>query len=343
LIVNGSATESIPDALLTAILPLANYHEPFLRAALRSMFDQTSPHWRLTVVVEPESFAHFSQLLAEELGDPRVALITNTGRKLAGAINSGMRAATTPFVAILLGDDRWDLRAVQILSSAITQSPDIDFFHTGRYVIDQDDRRISPDYPARESFSLEDFREGSPVKHLLAWRRELGLAVGGVDESLNSVGPDDYDFPWVMAERGARFKAIPHCLYIYRDHREAFRLTTHLPLDHHTSEIDRILTKHGVPPRMRARLIRKARKGFLRQCLFRSEQEQRRKEQLGFDPRRGWRERYHAPSPGERPAQRVWGWIRQAARAIGGKGGTTENPGEGAHHSLDLDRNDSIN
>ena len=31
----------------------------------------------------------------------------NEGRKLAGAMNTGMRHAETPFVAILLSDDMW--------------------------------------------------------------------------------------------------------------------------------------------------------------------------------------------------------------------------------------------
>ena len=84
------------------------------------------------------------------------------------------------------------------------------------------------------------------MKHLLCWRREKALAVGGIDESLASVGPDDYDFPWCMAERGAVFKAIDEPLYVVRDHRECERLTTHLPLSVHKRDLRRILEKHGV-------------------------------------------------------------------------------------------------
>ena len=46
------------------------------------------------------------------------------------------------------------------------------------------------------------------------------MAFGGMDESLNSVGPDDYDFPWCMAERGAKFMAMGGVsLYIQRSSR----------------------------------------------------------------------------------------------------------------------------
>ena len=100
------------------------------------------------------------------------------------------------------------------------------------------------------------------MKHLLCWRKELALSFGGMDESLNNVGPDDYDFPWTMAEHGARFQAIPEALYLYRDHRDAERLTTHLPLSVHLKEIRRIMRKHGAS-RGATRADVVARKGYL--------------------------------------------------------------------------------
>ena len=91
-----------------------------------------------------------------------------------------------------------------------------------------------------------------------------------MDESLNSVGPDDFDFPWSMAEHGATFKAVADCLYIYRDHRASYRLTTHLPLSHHKREIARIMGKHGAPPTAIAERLRTAEASYLKQCLYRS-------------------------------------------------------------------------
>ena len=118
------------------------------------------------------------------------------------------------------------------------------------------------------------------------------MTFGGLDETLNSVGPDDWDFPWCMAEHGARFTAIQECLYIYRDHREAFRLTTHLPLTHHLWEINRILKKHGVPMGERLRGLAYRKSTYLQQCLFDSPLDRFWKTLRGFDPRRGWREPY---------------------------------------------------
>ncbi len=141
-----------------------------------------------------------------------------------------MRAARTEFVSILLGDDLWAEDAVEVLERNLATRPDVDFFHSARRIIDDHGAPISGVAPPVEDVSREHFLTGAPVKHLLCWRRELGLSIGGIDESLNSVGPDDYDFPWSMAEAGARFGAVPECLYVYRDHRSGFRLTTHLSL-----------------------------------------------------------------------------------------------------------------
>ena len=278
------------DDAVTALLPLKNHHPVFLREALGSMFAQTSAAWRLLVIVEPGDLAEFGTLLAPELRDPRVRLIANEGRKLAGAFNTGMRAAETGFVAILLGDDMWAAHAVHSLIEAIRAHPEVDFFHSGRRVIDETGRFVADRPLPTDAFTAEDFIVGSPVKHLLCWRRALALSFGGMDETIDNVGPDDYDFPWTMLEHGAAFRAIPEYLYVYRDHRAAYRLTTHLPLNVHVRELRRILTKHGVPAGRIRRRLRQARRGYLRQCLYRNDLHRFLKVVIGSSPESGWRQ-----------------------------------------------------
>jgi GT2 family glycosyltransferase len=113
-----------------------------------------------------------------------------------------------------------------------------------------------------------------------------------MDESLDPIGIDDYDFPWRMAEAGVRFMAISDCLYLWRDHRESFRLTTHVPRNAQVRTLRRIMRKHGVR-RARVELqIAAHRRSQLRQCLYRSPLDRWLKARLGHDPRRGWREPY---------------------------------------------------
>ena len=279
-------------ARITVLLPVKHYHMEFFKKAVASIIHQSSPYWHLLIIVEEGYLDHFGGLLRKELEDPRAIIVVNEGRKLAGKINTGMRHASTDFVALLLGDDMWSTDAVAVLHDHIMEYPDVDFFHSSRMYIDEGNKPISSVYHSREEISLDDFKLGSPVKHLLCWRKDKGLAIGGLDESLNSVGPDDYDFPWTMAEEGAKFKAVKECLYYPRDHRECYRLTTHLPLSVHIREIRRIMRKHGADAVSISNKIAAAKGSYLRQCLYRSRIDRWIKVMLGHDARRGWRERY---------------------------------------------------
>lgn len=277
---------------VTAVIPIKDYHEAYMREAFASLFGQTTPDWLAIVVVEPHDLEFFGSLLAAELGDERVRLLANDGRKLAGAINTAIRAAITDFVAILLADDAWDPSAVSVLNREIDEHPEVDFFHSGRRAVDDEGRpKSGVMLPSREVHA-RDFVYGSRVKHLLCFRRSMALQVGGLDETINSVGPDDYDFPWTMAERGARFHPIDDCLYIYRDHRGGYRLTTHLPMSVHTREIIRILRKHGVDWPTTLRRVHAARRGYLKQCLYRNRLHRWMVERLGIGRRRLWRQSY---------------------------------------------------
>jgi glycosyltransferase involved in cell wall biosynthesis len=275
--------------MLTALMPLKNYHADFLRQSIDSLRAQSSSAWRLLVIVEERDFEALAPLVNV---DERITTVVNEGRGLAGAFNTGMRKATTDFVAILLSDDLWSHDAVAVLTHAISTHPGVDFFHSSRRIVDGNGASLSSVHRSREHFAREDFTRTSPVKHLLCWRREFALAFGGMDESLPPVGPDDYDFPWSMFDAGARFHAIPECLYIYRDHREAFRLTTHLPLDVHKLGIRRILEKHGIDEETIARRIAQSETTYLRQCLYTSRDDKAAKEALGHDAREGWRDKY---------------------------------------------------
>jgi glycosyltransferase involved in cell wall biosynthesis len=280
------------DALVTILMPLKNCHIPYVHKAIDSVKKQSLPQWYLSIIVEAKDSQRFGKMLQPHLDDQRIRMIHNEGRKLAGAVNTGMRDAKTPFVAILLSDDMWTPDAVATLNLAIQTRPDVDFFHSSRMVIDENDKPISSIYYSCESFKIEDFLRTSPVKHLLCWRVAKALSFGGMDESLHSIGSDDYDFPWMMAEHGAKFLAIRECLYQYRDHRESFRLMTHTPLSIHESGLRSILRKHKASPEAIEKKISTARATYLRQCLYASKFEKWLRETIGSTPRRVYRKKY---------------------------------------------------
>jgi glycosyltransferase involved in cell wall biosynthesis len=277
-------------------MPCKNVCPRFFREALESVFSQTNPRWHLNVIIDDYAEEAEATGILEELGvsvDNRVSVVKNETRLLTGALNTGMKRVGDGYVCLLLSDDLLDRKAVDILGKNIDANPDIHFFYSSRQCIDGNSHPISKVYKAKESFSLSDFTDFSPVKHLLCWQVKAALAIGGMDESLGHHGADDYDFPWCMAEAGYSFKAIPECLYYYRDHREHFRLTTHVPLEIQLKELRKIWRKHGLSEEEIDEQIKKRTAGYLRQALFRDEEDKRRKERdPTFDMSKGWRERF---------------------------------------------------
>ena len=179
---------------VTAMMSLRSYRPGYLRDAVDSLFAQTRPDWRLLGILDEAARRDVESVLGSRLDDPRMELIANEGRKLAGAFNTGMRHARSDFVAILHGDDMWEPIAVEVLLANIATHPEVDFFHAARRFVNEDGEPISDVVPSRPGVTLDDFGREGPVKHLLCWRRELALAFGGIDETIPPVGPDDYDF-----------------------------------------------------------------------------------------------------------------------------------------------------
>lgn len=280
---------------ITVLMPVRAYRRDYLEQAIRSITGQTCATWRLLIIVGPEPTTEFCQACGDLLDDPRIAVIPNEGRKLAGKLNTGMRHAQTAFVAALFADDLWSEDAVEVLLRTIREHPEADLLHSARRFIDDHGEPISDVYPSRPGVTSSDFLIDAPVKHLLCWRVQKALSFGGMDESLNSIGADDFDFPWTMADRGARFLAVPECLYIARDHRAYFRLTTHIPRSVHVRELRRIMRKHGAGPDVISRRIAEARETYLRQCLYRNRLDRYLRRQPADAPAESWREPFVPP------------------------------------------------
>jgi glycosyltransferase involved in cell wall biosynthesis len=283
--------EAVDAPVVTALMPLKTYHPHYLSEALGSLTGQTCPQWRLLVIADPPDVQLLARVLGPWSNDDRVELIPNEGRRMAGAINTGMRHATTEYVAMLLADDAWSPDAVAVLTRRIREAPHVDFFHTARRIVDDDGRPISSVHRPAPTVTLADFFERTPVKHLLCWRRSMGVAIGGLDERSSSIGADDFDFPWTMAEHGAVFEAIDDCLYIYRDHRRMARLTTHTPRNVAAHELRRAYRKHGMTRRQARARVNAARRSFLKQGLFQTRLDAKIRTRLGRLPA-AWRDAY---------------------------------------------------
>jgi glycosyltransferase involved in cell wall biosynthesis len=252
---------------ITILLPCKNQKADFLVAAIESVLAQNCSEWKLLVIVYPSTPRKIKQLILRYCEDPRVEMIitrASLSSGIAGSLNTGMTRAKTPFLTILLSDDFFANNAIRILKRHIRRYPDVDFFHSSRLFTDSKGRPRSQVLQSIKRFTLDHFkRKGSPVKHLLCWRRSKGLEIGGMDRKLGFHGCDDYDFPWTMAEAGAKFMAIKDCLYYARVHHEFFRLTTGIPVKTQVSTLRKMFKKHGVSDQETEDYISRALNGYL--------------------------------------------------------------------------------
>lgn len=248
---------------ITILMPCKHQRREFFLDAVRSVVQQTSPHWRLLIITDPSSPPEIDAWAAS-FGDKRIQLLSCPQTGFARALNYGLAAARTSFVSILLSDDRYTPPAVETLTHYRLQFPAADFFHSARCHINEHGELWGDVMPSRDTFDLSFFRtRGSPVKHLLCWRRETSLRIGGMDESLSPHGCDDYDFPWSMAEAGARFQAVHECLYEYRLHHSHDRLTTTVPLHSQVATLRTMFRKHAVPEQDADRYVQKSIQRYL--------------------------------------------------------------------------------
>jgi glycosyltransferase involved in cell wall biosynthesis len=275
---------------ITVLMPVRAYSREYLEQAIGSILGQSCERWELLVIADRGGLANFSRANADLLTDGRISILANEGRKLAGKLNTGMRHANNAFVSVLFADDLWAESSVEVLLRSIREFPHADLFHSSRRFIDDGGRFVGGIYPSRDGVTSADFLDGAPVKHLLCWRVKKALSVGGIDESLNSIGADDFDFPWTMVEHGAQFVAVPECLYLARDHRAYFRLTTHVPRSTHIRELRRIMRKHGASREVIRRRVAHARESYLRQCLYANRLDRYVKRRWRGDPLESWRE-----------------------------------------------------
>lgn len=276
---------------ITVLMPCRNPPPSFLSAALRSVLAQTSPRWHLLIIEDGDHRSVLRDAL-DSVGateDSRVAVIQSASRGITGALNTGMRHAPTQWVCTLHCDDLLEPTAIATLADAIARHDDAEFFHTARRFIDDRGQSLGAIRRPTVAFTAADFVRSLPVHRIYCWKVETALAIGGMDESLGPHGADDYDFTWSLAEAGCRFQALPECLYVVRDHREHFRLTTHVPLDRQINELRKIFRKHGVSESEAEAEVTRRREGYLRQAIYLDEADRKAKLATGFDPRTGWR------------------------------------------------------
>jgi glycosyltransferase involved in cell wall biosynthesis len=117
-----------PADLVSVIIPAYNV-VPFIKEALDSVFAQTYPHYEVIVVNDgsPDT-PELEQVLTPYMH--RVTYIKQENRGLAGARNTGLRAATGGLIALLDGDDLWTPDYLEEQTRFLHEHPEYDLVYS---------------------------------------------------------------------------------------------------------------------------------------------------------------------------------------------------------------------
>lgn len=188
--------------------------------ALQSVLAQSYPDFEV-IVVDDGSLDGTREVIAR-FADPRVRYIFQENRGLAGARNTGVRAARGTYIAFLDDDDEYLPTKLAQQVPALDAHPEYSVVYSDVYLCDADGKpmRLVADALGRGSpptgMVLEALVQGNfLVSNAPLVRRECFSQVGLFDERLRVF--EDWDF-WVRLACETRFLYQPGAVACYRMH-----------------------------------------------------------------------------------------------------------------------------
>ncbi len=119
---------------VSVVMPVYNVAS-FVEEAIKSVLDQSFTDFELIIVDDGGS--DNSLALCKGFDDPRIQIVSQSNRGLAGARNSGIALAKGDYVALLDSDDRWDRAKLLLHVIHLDASPSIDVSYSGSQLIDR--------------------------------------------------------------------------------------------------------------------------------------------------------------------------------------------------------------
>ena len=202
--------------VISAIVPVFNPTERFLREAIESVLQQIYPYWELCIADDASSKPHVREILQEYLArDKRikVAFRSENGH-ISRASNTALELATGEFIALLDHDDVLTPDAFYEAVLLLNRFPDADMIYS-------DEDKIQEDGQLREPFFKPDWCPDSFLSrmytaHLGIYRRSLIDKIGGF--RVGYEGSQDYDLVLRLTEETDKIFHIPKILYHWRIH-----------------------------------------------------------------------------------------------------------------------------
>ena len=202
---------------ITVVIPLYNKEAEIERAVRSVLGQRTLPHE--VIVVDDGSTDRSAEIVAR-IDHPLIRLIRQQNRGVSAARNRGMEEASTPWVALLDGDDTWREGYLEEICRLAERYPDCGAYATGFDILNGEE--LTPaNCPTSEGvvdFFREAMRRYILIPSTTTLNREVALSLGGFPEGMR-MGEDQY--LWTRLNRTAQTAFSPKREVIYSRRRNA--------------------------------------------------------------------------------------------------------------------------
>lgn len=200
---------------ISLLLPVHDPAPGLLDRTLASVLGQTSPNWELCIVDDGSSDRLVRDRLARFAAeDSRVRLLRHEqAQNISGATNAALTLATSDFVATLDHDDLLAPDAIEVMSAALADHPEVDLLYSDNDILAGEHRfsaALKPDW------SPDLLRSVMYTLHFSVYRRSVIEAIGGWRSAFD--GAQDHDLVLRLSEATARIRHVPRVLYHWRAH-----------------------------------------------------------------------------------------------------------------------------
>ncbi|UZJ24960.1 glycosyltransferase family 2 protein [Rhodococcus antarcticus] len=197
------------------IVVATNRASPYLEAAVRSVAEQTYPHWSLIVVDDGVADPAFVPHAVRHITGARV--IRHINRGLGASRNAGMAAGSSPLIAFLDDDDVWAPSKLDAQVDSLAAAADALGSFTGGWYMDHHGVSQGWGWTAATRSSTDFLRGAEPLPRIvtLMIRRTALDEIDGFLPSLTMA--EDLEFTLRLLQAGP-LACAPGQLTGYRRH-----------------------------------------------------------------------------------------------------------------------------
>ena len=124
---------------ITVVMPVYNV-EQFVARSIASVLRQTYTDFELILV--DDGGKDQSLEICQSFNDPRIRIISQPNRGLAGARNTGIRNANGRYIALLDSDDLWHEEKLSLHVKHLDENPSVGVSYSGSLFIDECDASL---------------------------------------------------------------------------------------------------------------------------------------------------------------------------------------------------------